>query len=80
MKATFRVLAKSGQSYRWRFTECQDIDDYGNGIYIRIKHPSGDCTYLDCRYDKNYNFRKTCVDFLTEYYGTNLDELSEDDL
>ena len=79
-KAALRVLTKTGKSYRWEFTECEpDTNDYGNGIYISIKHPSGDHTLLDCRYTRGYNFDKMCVDFLIEYYGENLDELSEDD-
>lgn len=79
-KAIYTVLAKSGKSYKWEFTECEhDTNDYGNGIYISIKHPSGDHTLLDCRYANKYDFNKMCVDFLIEYYGENLDELSQDD-
>jgi hypothetical protein len=78
-KAIYTVLAKSGKTYKWKFTESKDVNDYGNGIYIVIRHPSGDRSLLDCRYAKNYDFTKMCVDFLLEYYGENLDELSQDD-
>ena len=79
MKASYTVTTKNGKSYKWEFTECKDGNDYGNGIYISIKYPSGGHTLLDCRYERKYNFTKMCVDYLMEYYGENLDELSEDD-
>ena len=79
-EATYTVLAKSGKEYKWSFTECTpDPGDYGNGIYISIRYPSGDCTLLDCRYAKSYDFDKACVSYLLNYYGDNLDELSRDD-
>ena len=77
---TYIVTAKSGKSYKWTFEEGKpNANDYGNGIYIGIKTPSGDIFSIDCRYMKNYNFEKVCVDYLLEYYGENLDELSEED-
>ena len=79
MKATYTVLAKSGKEYKWYFEEGKNEGDYGNGIYIGVKHPSGDWGSLDCRYMTGYNFKKVCVDYLIAYYGENLDELSEDD-
>ena len=79
-EATYTVLATNGKEYKWNFTECErDPNDYGNGIYISIKYPSGDYTLLDCRYARKYNFDQACVDFLLDYYGENLDELSRDD-
>lgn len=78
-KATYTVIAKSGRKYKWTFIESKSETDYGNGIYIAVKTPSLDHQWLDCRYDTNYDFRRTCVDYLLKYYGENLDELSEDD-
>ena len=77
--ATYIVTAKSGKTYRWRFTEHRRNGDYGNGVYIAVKTPSGDIFSLDRRYAYNYDFRKACVDYLLVYYGDNLDELSEED-
>ena len=79
MKATYTVTAKDGQAYKWSFTECKNDGDYGNGIYIAVKSPSGDVCAMDCRYVTNYKFHKACVDYLLNYYGENIDELSEDD-
>ena len=79
-KATYEVLATNGKTYKWNFTECEpDHNDYGNGIYIAVVRPSGDSFLLDCRYAKNYDFNRMCVDYLIDYYGENLDELSMDD-
>ena len=78
--ATFTVLTKSGKEYKWNFIECEpDTNDYGNGIYIHVNTPSGDTSLIDCRYDREYDFVKSCVEYLTAYYGNNLDELSMDD-
>ena len=79
MKATYTVTTKNGNVYKWSFTEGKSEGDYGNGIYIAIKSPSGDISCLDCRYMTDYTFKKACVDYLLAYYGENLDELSEDD-
>lgn len=79
MKATYTVTTKSEQVYKWSFTEGKSEGDYGNGMYIAIKSPSGDVSMLDCRYMTGYKFHKACVDYLLNYYGENLDELSEDD-
>ena len=79
MKATYTVTTKNGQAYKWSFVEAKNEGDYGNGIYIAVKSPSGDVYSLDCRYMKGYNFRKACVDCLITYYGENLDELSENE-
>ena len=78
-EATYTVLTKSGKELKWNFTECEpDPNDYGNKMYISIETPSGDYSLLDCRYSA-YNFDKMCVDYLINYYGENLDELSRDD-
>lgn len=80
MKATYTVTTKNGKAYKWTFEECEvNNEDYGNKKYIAYTMPSGDSFLLDCRYVSNYNFTKICVDFLLEWYGENLDELSEDD-
>ena len=79
MNAIYTVTTKNGRTYKWSFTEVKNEGDYGNGIYIAVTSPSGDVFSLDCRYATNYNFIKTCVDTLLDYYGDNLDELSEDD-
>lgn len=79
MNATYTVTTKNGNVYRWSFSEGKNEGDYGNGVYIGIKSPSGDVFSLDCRYMIPYNFHKACVDYLLTYYGENLDELSEDD-
>ena len=79
-KATYTVTAKSGKSYKWTFEECEiNPNDYGNKRYISYIMPSGDAFMIDCRYSEKYDFRKICVDFLLNWYGDNLDELSEDD-
>lgn len=79
MNATYTVTTKDGRAYKWRFAECKNEGDYGNGIYIAVKSSSGDLYSLDCRYMIGYKFHKACVDCLLDYYGENLDELSEDD-
>lgn len=79
MEATYTVTTKNGKLYKWSFTESKNEDDYGNGIYIAVKSPSGDVFSYDCRYMRGYKFHKACVDYLLAYYGENLDELSEDD-
>lgn len=79
MQATYTVTTKSGDAYKWSFTESKNENDYGRGIYIGVKSPSGDMLSIDCRYSPKYQFRKACVSFLINYYGDNLDELSEDD-
>ena len=79
MKASYTVTTKNGKVYGWSFTEGKSEGDYGNGMYIAVKSPSGDVSLLDCRYVKGYQFHKACVDYLLNYYGENLDELSEDD-
>ena len=79
MNARYTVTTKNGKTYKWSFTESKNKGDYGNGIYIGIITPSGDFSSMDCRYIKDYNFTKTCVEYLLRYYGENLDELSEDD-
>ena len=79
MEATYTVTTKNGRAYKWSFTECKNEGDYGNGIYIAVKTPSGDIFSLDRRYAIGYSFHKACVDYLLTYYGDNLDELSEDD-
>ena len=79
MKATYTVTTKNGNVYKWSFTESKNEGDYGNGIYIAVKMPSGDVFSMDCRYMIGYKFHKACVDYLIFYYGDNLDELSEDD-
>lgn len=79
-EVTFQILTTSGNVYRWTFTECEtDPNDYGNKHYIAYKMPSGDSALIDCRYMGAYNFTKICVEFLINYYGDNLDELSEAD-
>lgn len=78
MEATYTVTT-NGKVYKWSFTESKSEDDYGNGIYIAVKSPSGDVFSYDCRYMIGYEFHKACVDYLLAYYGENLDELSEDD-
>ena len=79
MKATYTVTTKNGKVYKWNFIESKMEGDYGNGIYIAVKTPSGDFFTLDRRYNVGYRFHKACVDYLLVYYGENLDELSEDD-
>lgn len=79
MNANYTVIAVDGKAYKWSFFESKNEGDYGNGIYIGVKAPSGDTFSLDCRYVTNYNFTKTCVECLLNYYGENLDELYEDD-
>ena len=79
MKATYTVTTKNGNVYKWSFAESKSEGDYGNGIYIGIKSPSGDLFTLDCRYMWGYKFHKACVEYLLTDYGENLDELSEDD-
>lgn len=79
MKASYTVTTKNGRTYRWSFKEWKHEGDYGNGIYIGIFTPSYETASLDCRYMTGYNFHKVCVDYLLNYYGDNLDELSEDD-
>lgn len=75
--AKYEVLATNGKTYIWSFYECEpDPNDYGNGIYISIEKPSGDYSLIDCRYIRNYDFNRTCVDYLLNYYGENLDELT----
>ena len=78
-RANYTVITKNGKTYKWSFTESKNEGDYGNGIYIGVKSPSGDIFSLDCRYIIGYKFHKTCVDYLLTYYGENLDELTEDD-
>lgn len=78
-EAKYTVLTKNAYLYKWSFTEQKRENDYGNGIYIAIKSPSGELSGLDCRYATNYDFNKMCVDYLLKYYGKNLDELTEDD-
>ena len=75
MIANYSVTTKNGRDYRWSFAECKNTDDYGNGIYIGVVAPSGDFSSIDCRYIKDYNFLKACGDYLTRYYGENLEEL-----
>ena len=80
MKITYTVTAKSGKYYKWTFEECEiDSNDYGNKRYIYYIMPSGDSFMIDCRYSEQYDFRKICVDFLLNWYGDNLYQLSEDD-
>lgn len=79
MEAAYTVTTKNGTVYKWSFTESKSEDDYGNGIYIAVKSPSGDVFSYDCRYMRGYEFHTACVDYLLTYYGENLDELSEDD-
>lgn len=77
---TYAITTKNGKIYKWTFEECEtDPNDYGNKRYISYITPSGDAFLLDCRYLKNYNFNKICVDFLHEWYGENLAELCEED-
>ena len=42
MEAAYTVLTKNGKVYKWSFTESKSEGDYGNGIYIAVKSPSGD--------------------------------------
>lgn len=79
MEKRFTVITKDGEAYEWSFIECKQEGDYGNGIYIAVKTPSGDVFSLDRRYAIGYSFHKACVDYLLTYYGENLDELSEND-
>lgn len=79
MKANYTATTKNGEEYKWSFTESKREGDYGNGIYIAVKTPSGDVFALDRRYDIGYSFHKACVNYLLTYYGDNLDELSEED-
>jgi hypothetical protein len=79
MKARYTVTTNDGKVYKWSFAEHKTEGDYGNGIYISVKTPSGDRFWLDRRYEISYSFHKACVDYLLAYYGDNLDELSEDD-
>ena len=78
-EATYTILATNGKNYQWSFYESKDNNDYGNGVYIAIQSPSNDYPYLDCRYYRNYDFDKVCVEWLINYYGENLDELSRND-
>ena len=78
-EAIYKVLAKNGKTYTWRFTEVKSEADYGNGIYIGVEPPSKDHYSIDCRYSSNYKFHKACVDYLLNYYGENLDELWEEE-
>lgn len=79
MKASYTITTKNGKVYKWSFTESKSEGDYGNGVYIGVLPPSKDHYSIDCRYIKGYQFNKACVDYLLNYYGENLDELSEDD-
>ena len=79
MKEKYVVQTVNGKIYKWSFAEYKDENDYGNGVYIAVKTPSGGIFTLDRRYADNYDFRKACVDYLIIYYGDNLDELSEED-
>ncbi len=79
MEKRFTVITKDGKAYEWSFIESKREGDYGNGIYIAVKTPSGDVFSLDRRYAIGYSFHKACVDYLLTYYGENLDELSEND-
>lgn len=79
MKASYTVTTKNGKAYRWSFIESKRDGDYGRGIYIGVITPSGDVFSLDRRYATDYDFHKACVDYLTVYYGENLDALSEDE-
>jgi hypothetical protein len=76
--ATYTVTAINQRRYTWVFTECEpDPNDYGNGTYIAVEHPSGDVSFIDCRYIVGYQFEETCVGFLGTYYGSNLQELQK---
>ena len=79
MEKRFTVITKDGEAYKWSFIESKREGDYGIGIYIAVKTPSGDVFSLDRRYAIGYNFHKACVDYLLTYYGDNLDELFEND-
>ncbi len=72
MEASYKVTTTRGGVYVWKFTEYKSENDYGNGIYIGIKTPTGEIFSLDCRYYTNYKFRKACEEYLSEYYGANL--------
>lgn len=78
-KATYNVTTKNGKTYKWSFTESKNEGDYGNGIYIAVKMPSGDTFLIDCRYAPKYDFNRICVDFLLEWYGENFAQLYEAD-
>lgn len=75
MKGNYTVTTRTGSFYKWNFTEHKREGDYGNGIYIAVKAPSGDISSLDCRYMRGYDFLKTCVDYLLGYYGEKLAEI-----
>ena len=79
MKANYTVTTKNGKACKWSFTESKTEGNYGNGVYIGVIAPSGDFSAMDCRYMVGYKFHKACVEYLLNYYGDNLDELSEDD-
>ena len=75
---SYDVMVTNGKMYTWTFTECEpQLDDYGNKMYINIESPSGDNSLIDCRYICKYYFNKIFVVWLINYYGENLDELSE---
>ena len=57
-----------------------EVREYGNKKYIAYTTPSSETALIDCRYTHKYDFKKICVDFLLEWYGNNLDELSEKDI
>ena len=80
-KLIFTVTTKNGKTLDWIFHECNiKEDDYGNKKYIAYTTPSNETALIDCRYAQKYDFRKVCVDFLIEWYGNNLDELSEKEI
>ena len=77
-KINFTILTKQGKTLLWSFEEIETKrDDYGNMYYIEYTMPSGDVFLIDCRYIKNYDFRKTCIDFLINFYGNRMEKISE---
>ena len=72
--ATYEVTTMSGRTRTLMFTEYlpKDNNHYGNGIYILVERSDSEEFYIDCRYDRNYNFEKNCEEWIKSYYGYNL--------
>ena len=70
------VETQNLKTYVWYFHEGEpNQNDYGNGIYIGVTSPSGDVSYIDCRYIQNYVFEDVCRQYLENYYGKNLKDI-----
>lgn len=73
------IVANNGKEkgeYMYIAEEQGNNSPYGSGQYISLKPEIGQVILVDCRYMKGYSLEKAARNYLSDYFGDNLKEMT----